>query len=139
MSENPLEPNEKQLEALMKADQTTPIVMVNLLKFHDKAIYEDGRDAGGISGAEAYARYGAVAQRKIKAAGGWILWNSPREQLVVGTEQDDWDAVVLVRYPSRKAFLEMTSDPEYLEATPHRRAGLERTALIQCMDTGTVG
>ena len=138
MSEK-LEPTEAQLDALMKADQTTPVVMVNLLKFRDKAVYEDGRDAGGISGAEAYGLYGQVAQKKIKSVGGSILWQSPREQLVVGTDKDDWDAVVLVRYPSRKAFLEMTSEADYREALPHRTAGLERTALIQCMDTGAVG
>ena len=40
---------------------------------------------------------------------------------------------------TRKAFLEMTSEADYREALPHRTAGLERTALIQCMDTGAVG
>jgi hypothetical protein len=37
-----------------------------------------------------------------------------------------------VRYPSRAAFLDMIADPEYLAATPHRDAGLERTALLAC-------
>ena len=34
---------EAQIEALLAADDGGPICMVNLLKFRDKAEYEDGR------------------------------------------------------------------------------------------------
>lgn len=37
---------------------------------------------------------------------------------------------MLVEYPSRQAFLEMVSSPEYLEANRSREAGLERAVLM---------
>jgi len=40
--------------------------------------------------------------------------------------------VVLVEYPSRKAFMEMVSSPEYLQAHADREAGLERTVVVAC-------
>jgi uncharacterized protein (DUF1330 family) len=38
--------------------------------------------------------------------------------------------VVLVKYPNRKAFLDMVSQPEYEKAREHREAGLERTVVV---------
>ena len=38
--------------------------------------------------------------------------------------------IALVEYPNRKAFLEMASRPDYLEASEHREAGLEQTVLM---------
>jgi uncharacterized protein (DUF1330 family) len=37
---------------------------------------------------------------------------------------------MLVEYPSRAAFLEMVSSPEYLRANQDRESGLERTVLL---------
>ena len=45
------------------------------------------------------------------------------------TPTEDWDAVALVQYPSRKAFIEMVTTPEYEQAHEHRESGLERTVL----------
>jgi uncharacterized protein (DUF1330 family) len=49
---------------------------------------------------------------------------------VIGGEVDDWDAVILVEYPSRKAFLEMTSSPKYGDVAKDRTAGLADSRLI---------
>ena len=53
--ENALMPTLEQATAIFRAPETGPFVMVNLLKFKDKATYDDGED---ISGREAYMRYG---------------------------------------------------------------------------------
>ncbi|KAB7741304.1 DUF1330 domain-containing protein [Parvibaculum sedimenti] len=127
-----IEPTEPQLEAFMKADQTAPIGMLNLLKFRDKAEYKDGRDAGGLSGQDAYGLYGLVAMEKIKAVGGRFFWGSPSSAPLIGSETDEWDMVAIIRYPSRKAFLEMIAMPDYQAALAHREAGLAWQALIPC-------
>lgn len=127
-----IEPTEAQLEAFMKADQTAPIGMLNLLKFRDKAEYKDGRDAGGLSGQDAYGLYGLVAMEKIKAVGGRFFWGSPSSAPLIGGETDEWDMVAIVRYPSRKAFLDMIAMPDYQAALAHREAGLAWQALIPC-------
>ena len=40
--------------------------------------------------------------------------------------------MLLVEYPSRAAFVEMVSSPEYLAAHAHRERALERTIVIAC-------
>ena len=41
---NKLLANKEQIRAFIKEDDGTPVHMVNLLKFKDKAEYEDGRE-----------------------------------------------------------------------------------------------
>jgi len=45
--------------------------------------------------------------------------------------------VVLVEYPSRKAFLEMVANPDYLKSHEHRESGLERTIVVACTPTAS--
>ena len=47
---------------------------------------------------------------------------------VIGEE--DWDEVLVVKYPSKDAFIEMAMDPEYLEILKHRTAGVLDSRLI---------
>ena len=54
---NALTPNEQQIKEFTEGDTDTPIYMVNLLKFKEKAEYEDKRNTD-LSGEEAYAIYG---------------------------------------------------------------------------------
>ena len=101
--------------------------MVNLLKFKQRAEGEEG------SGAEAYGRYGDAVVKQVEARGGRVVWMGRVENVLIGdTENDAWDTVVLVAYPSRQAFIDMVSAPEYQEAHTHREAGLERTVLLGC-------
>ena len=86
----------------------------------------------GLSGREAYQRYGATAFQHVTARGGGIVWAGPQALVFIGGPEQDWDDIICVKYPSRQKFLEMISDPAYLAATYHRDAGLERTALICC-------
>ena len=41
----------------------------------------------------------------------------------------DWDAVLLVRYPSRQAFSAMVADPEYQQVTELRTRALTEAVL----------
>jgi uncharacterized protein (DUF1330 family) len=54
---------------------------------------------------------------------------------LIGDADEDWDTVLLVEYPSRKAFIEMVSRPDYMKSHEHREAGLERTIVIACSPT----
>ena len=60
-----------------------------------------------------------------KKSAGKINISQPRA--VQGEE--DWDLLMLVQYPSRKAFLEMTSNPGYLKVHEYRADGVERAVL----------
>lgn len=127
-----VEPTDDQLQTFTALDQTQPIAMVNLLKFREDAVYADGRDAKGMSGAAAYGLYSQVAMAKIAEVGGRMFWAAPTAQTFIGTENDDWDMVAIVRYPNRAAFLKMVAMPDYQAASVHREAGLARTVLISC-------
>ncbi|MCZ7436705.1 hypothetical protein O7598_09915 [Micromonospora sp. WMMC241] len=48
---------------------------------------------------------------------------------LVAEEGQAWDAVLLVRYPSRTAFSRMVAEPEYQEVTRWRSMALEEAVL----------
>ena len=123
-----IEPTRAQLEALAASTDDGPVVMINLLRFKDRA---DGIDAAdGIRGAEAYARYGAAARPFLEGAGGSLLMATAASESVIGPEEGEWDMVLAVQYPSRAAFLGMISNPAYLEIHAHRAAALADSRLI---------
>ncbi|MEI6417544.1 MAG: DUF1330 domain-containing protein [Sphingomonadales bacterium] len=100
-----------------------PMVMVNLLKFKDKATYPDGRDPE-LSGREAYDRYGAGVVACLKAVGGHVVYSGPVSGIILGQVEDMWDAVALAYYPSPQAMMQMVAMPEYQAIEIHRYAGL---------------
>jgi uncharacterized protein (DUF1330 family) len=119
-------PNIEQFQQLAASPDTGPVVMINLLKFRN------GDRAAEQSGVEEYRRYGDVALEMIAQQGGRLLWAGTGDQVLIGNAEEDWDAVLLVEYPSRAAFIEMVSSPEYLAAHAHRERALERTIVIAC-------
>jgi len=122
------DPTAEQIEQLIADSQrlTGEVVMLNLLRFRERA----GSEGGG-SGEESYRRYGEVAIQKVTERGGRVLWMGTPDSIVIGDEVvGDWDAVILVVYPNRAAFLDMVADPEYQEGHGDREGGLERMALL---------
>jgi uncharacterized protein (DUF1330 family) len=127
----PIGPTTEQIQALVDSELETPVVMLNLLKFAERtdgAGDGDGSDSG--SGRDSYARYGDRVRSMLEKVGGRVLWQGRADSVVIGGEDDDWDAVILFEYPSRKAFLEMTSSPKYREVSKDRTAGLADSRLI---------
>ena len=121
--ENKVTPNEEQMKGFMEDDSDTPIHMVNLLKFKDKAEYEDGRETN-LTGAEAYAIYGAEVQGHLAKVGGSGVFSGRVSRLMLGEVEELWDVVAIATYPSKKAMLQMITDPAYIESAKHRAAGL---------------
>ncbi|MDA9652373.1 DUF1330 domain-containing protein [Pseudomonadota bacterium] len=120
---NSVIPNKDQMDEFLEGDIESPISMVNLLKFKEKAEYEDGRDTN-LSGKEAYMIYGIEVQEHLKKVGGEIVFGGEISRLMLGEVEDLWDNVAIARYPSRTAMLEMMMDPDYQESEKHRSAGL---------------
>lgn len=127
-----LEPTPSQIERLLTVSATdgSAVVMINLLRFKDRA---DGIDADdGISGAEAYGRYAAAVNEHLDRVGAEVLLALRTSESVIGPDEEEWHMVLAVRYPSRQAFLDMTSNPEYLKIHGHRTAALADSRLIAC-------
>jgi uncharacterized protein (DUF1330 family) len=124
----PIGPTKEQIKALIESELETPVVMLNLLKFAERS---DGANGDGAqAGRDSYARYGDRVRSMLETVGGRVLWQGRADSVVIGGEADDWDAVILVEYPSRTAFLEMTSSPKYQEVSKDRTAGLADSRLI---------
>ena len=124
-------PNPERVAALSASDDPTPVVMVNLLKFKAQA---DGPDAG-ISGAEAYAKYGAAMTALVQEAGGRLIWSGRVTEMVIGESDVDFDMVALMEYPSRAAFAKIVQDARVQSIGVHRAAGLFGQWLLATTQT----
>jgi uncharacterized protein (DUF1330 family) len=126
-----LNPDEEQLRALLTSGDAGPLQFVNLLAYRDQAVYPEAHElaGAGLAGAEAYARYGAVALGHVTRRGGSMtLYNEVR--LVLVGRDVPWDQVAVMEYPSIDAFVDMIRDPDYRSALVHRDAGLAETVLL---------
>jgi uncharacterized protein (DUF1330 family) len=128
--ENAVYPTQERVATLMANPSAEPIVMLNLLKFKDKAAYADGR-ATELSGREAYMLYGAAMQKVVERNGGKFLFGGTIDQLVIGEVEEMWDTCALVEYPSAAAFARIATSPEVAEIGVHRAAGLAGQLLIR--------
>ncbi|MBT3427028.1 MAG: DUF1330 domain-containing protein [Gammaproteobacteria bacterium] len=120
---NSVYPNEDQIRGFMEPAAEGPIYMVNLLKFKDRAEYEDGRDTD-LTGEQAYAIYGAAVSKLLKEFGGKACFGADVERLMLGEVEELWDKVAIAMYPSRSKMMEMMQSPRMQEIGAHRAAGL---------------
>ena len=123
------------MKYLSGADE--PVVMVNLLKYRERAEYEDGR-ATELTGSEAYALYAIEMRKLVEAAGGRFLYVGQVESLLIGEVEELWDAVGLVEYPSPKSLVTITATPEFHEIEKHRVAGLAGQLNIAARTRGAL-
>jgi uncharacterized protein (DUF1330 family) len=114
------EPSRQQIDQLASFPGSGPVVMINLLRYRAEG------------GAVAYAHYGEGVMPCLARAGARVLWQGRPDSVVIGAEADLWDAVVLVEYPSRQAFLDMVSSPEYQAIAGRRTQALVDSRLIAC-------
>lgn len=120
---NSVVPTQEQIAGFFEPGPEGPIYMVNLLKFKDKAEYEDGRPTA-LTGREAYDIYGAAVSQLLKEFGGAAMFAADVERLMLGEVEELWDEVAIAMYPSRKAMLDMIQSPTMQEISTHRAAGL---------------
>jgi uncharacterized protein (DUF1330 family) len=72
----------------------------------------------------------AAAQRAVKEVGGHVVLMGEAAEPFIGPSDERWDEVLIVRYPSRAAFLKMLSLDYYRDALVHRRNALLRTRIF---------
>ncbi|MFI7549317.1 DUF1330 domain-containing protein [Micromonospora sediminimaris] len=112
-----VDPTGRDLKEFLATDPEAPVVMLNLLRFAD-------------GGRESYERYAAALRETfLPRHGGEVLYAGDGGPALVAEEGQAWDAVLLVRYPSRTAFSRMVADPEYQQVTRWRTAALQQAVL----------
>ncbi|MEZ5938253.1 MAG: DUF1330 domain-containing protein [Hyphomonadaceae bacterium] len=120
----------EQLAGLMEKGPEGPIFMVNLLKFKEKAEYEDGR-ATTLSGRDAYQIYGKAVMALLPKFGGMGVFAGDVTYLSLGRVEDLWDEVAIAAYPDRGSMVRMSMSDEWREIAVHRTAGLEGQLNIE--------
>lgn len=115
-------------DALNSIPADTPVVMLNLLKFRGQANYQDGTPA--CSGKEAYNTYSKQAFQHLQNIGAEVIWWGDAQASLIAPDGEEWDEVLMVRYPSIQKFVEMVMNPEYQKLSTHRTAALENARLI---------
>ena len=120
---NKVYPNKEQIKGFMEPVSEGPICMVNLLKFKQKAEYEDGRDTD-LTGREAYALYEEGVKKLLQEIGGGVGFEGDVERLALGEVEELWDVVALAVWPSRGVMFEVMQSPDMQAISVHRSAGL---------------
>jgi len=106
-----------------------PIYMVNLMKYHEVAQYaEDVGVEKPISGREADDRYNPASI--LAKIGATIVFVGDVISNRAGDE--DWDRIAIVRYATRKSFIDMQARKDFGEKHVHKAAGMQRTIIVCC-------
>ncbi|PMN62821.1 DUF1330 domain-containing protein [Enterovibrio norvegicus] len=127
---NALYPTDAQMLALHEAHDNKPIQLLNLFKFKAKAEYADGRPST-LSGKAAYDLYGQPMLDVLTRYGAEVVYFAEVTGLIIGDVDALWDAMVIVKYPSRQALIDMTSCDDFNALRVHREAGLEGQLNIE--------
>jgi hypothetical protein len=114
------------VRGLQELDQQAPVVMLNLMRFHERSLDGDG------SGWDAYLRYSALTVPMIKARGGTLLWTGDARTVALGRQDgNQWDYLALVYYPTVSAFIDMMTSKDYEQrCDPHRTNGCAEHVII---------
>lgn len=119
-----------RLSAMMEKGPDGPIFMVNLLKFKDKAAYDDGRPCD-LSGRDAYMIYGRAVTELLPKFGGRGIFAGDVTFLALGQVEELWDEVAIAMYPDRASMVRMSLSEEWREIAVHRSAGLKGQLNIE--------
>jgi uncharacterized protein (DUF1330 family) len=113
-----VDPRGADLKRFLAEDPGGPVVMLNLLRFRP----DGGRDS--------YLEYARRFTQESSRFGAEVLYVGDGSTALVAEPGQEWDAVLIVRYPSRQAFSDMVRDPTY-SAITHLRTGALVEAVLQ--------
>ena len=124
------QPTADQFRAFRDDPHDGPVAQVNLLKFKDMAIYQQGEPehGDGSTGFKAYLRYAEAFEKMMEDVDGKCVFKAPAERFFIG--DGDWDMVWINHFPDRKAFIATLNHPNYKDAARHREAGLLHQDLV---------
>ncbi len=107
-----------------------PVYMLNLMKYRAAADYgADGEQ--GVSGREADDRYAPLDV--LAAIGAAVVFVGD-----VVESSEDWDRVAVVRYPTRRSFIDMQARRDFKEKHVHKDAGMDHTIIVGSLPDGAL-
>ncbi|MBV8500343.1 MAG: hypothetical protein JO006_01340 [Paucibacter sp.] len=129
----PLRPEEKvaileRVKAFGEADDGRPVYMLNVMRFFDQIRPMAGGPNFEGTPVQANALYEEAATKLLLKNGGYPIYaGNTAEPNLFSTDAplDHWSRVLVVRYPSRRAFLELLADPAYGPIAPYKLMSLD--------------
>lgn len=128
-----VDPTRENFNAFKALPRDTPIEMLNLVRYRDRAQYPEGHSHAtrNLTGEQAYAEYGRTSGPIFTRVGGKTIWRGKMEAILTGPANEHWDTAFIARYPNAGAFLAMVTDADYKLAVVHRQAAVLTSRLIR--------
>jgi hypothetical protein len=115
-------------------DDGRPVFMLNLMRYRDEVRTFPGHPERTGSPRDLNAHYEDTTAPILFGLGAYPLFagepegvRSPTSTNLLGYDEalENWSRVLVVRYPDRRAFFELLSNPEYQTVLPYKLAALE--------------
>jgi hypothetical protein len=110
-----------------EADDGKPVFMLNLIRFYPQLRTFAGAPEFKGTPEEANAYYEkSITSLWLSHAAYPIFAGAPQAKNLINIHPEkEWGRVVVCRYPSRRAFLKLLSDPSYAPMEPYKFIALE--------------
>jgi hypothetical protein len=116
-----------RIRAWAEADDGKPFCMLNLMRYYGELRRYPGAPDFQGTPRQANDYYESVALKLLLKSGSYPLLGGStqgRDVLDASSELDDWSRVLVVRYRSRRAFLDLLTDPAYAPVMPYKLMAL---------------
>lgn len=118
----------RRMRAWAEADDGRPVYMLNLMRFYPQVRPLPGGPPADMKPADANVHYENGTMPMLLGKGGSALFTGNSQGanvLPYARDDDNWNRLLIIRYPNRRAFLELVTDPRYPALMPYKLASLE--------------
>ena len=126
----PFPPDEKRdmlarVRTWAEADDGKPVYMLNLMRYHERLRTFPGSLPFEGTPRDANATYEDGAMPLALKTGAYPLFAGEAQGTNVIGSRGGWNRVLVMRYPSRRAFLDLIADPAYAPIAPYKLMALD--------------
>ena len=131
--------NAGAMDELAALPDAQPFALINLLLYKEWADYPPGTVSEKLTGKQAYERYTELAIPLVNAVGGVPMWRGALAGNLIGPDEERWDELLIMQYPSRGAFERMLANPDYQATLFHRTAAVSDSRLYGATSPEAIG
>jgi uncharacterized protein (DUF1330 family) len=117
-----------RLRAWAEADDGKPFYNLELMRYYDQLRTFPGAPDFQGTPEQSNARYEKSMPRLLLKIGGYPMVGGStqgKNLMTYEPDLDDWSRVLMVRFPSRRAFLSLLADPAYGPLQPYKMMALK--------------
>lgn len=126
----------ERMRAWGQADDGKPVYMLNLMRFHQTVQPWPGAEVIADTPRQANEHYESAVFDMAASMGLSLTVGSEVQATGQGSSAlidadgaAPWDRVLIVRYPSRRTFFQLVSNPQYMKVMPYKFAALDVTLV----------